>query len=228
MTPEELKSLIEKVTSTKSEGQHLEVKAAHEGTPERLYDTLSSFSNQDDGGILLFGVDECQNFLPVGVQDPHKLQKRVVEQCDQMEPKVRPVFTQWEDGGRIFVSAEIAGLDVTKRPCFYAAKGRIKGGFIRAGDTDKLMTEYEVYSYEAFRKKSYDELRLVERADEKALDQTLLQTYLLRLKQNRPNLSRLDDKAIWGLMGLMKQDQPSLAALMLFGVYPQVFFLNCL
>lgn len=35
-----------------------------------------------------------------------------------------------------------------------------------SGDSDRLMTEYEVYSYEAFKKKIQDELRTTERAEQ--------------------------------------------------------------
>ena len=36
---------------------------------------------------------------------------------------------------------------------FLSWKGKSKGSFIRVGDSDEPMTEYEVYSYEAYRKK---------------------------------------------------------------------------
>ncbi|MGM9948199.1 RNA-binding domain-containing protein [Floccifex sp.] len=52
-----------------------EVKKAHDGTLKHLYDTLSSFSNQDEGGIIVFGLDETQGFKPVGVYDLQDLQK---------------------------------------------------------------------------------------------------------------------------------------------------------
>ncbi|MEA4859259.1 hypothetical protein SDC9_94644 [bioreactor metagenome] len=49
MTTDELKAIINDVTSRRMEGQTLEIKAVHDGNPKRLYDTLSSFSNQDEG-----------------------------------------------------------------------------------------------------------------------------------------------------------------------------------
>lgn len=61
--------------------------------PKRLYDTLSGFSNQDEGGIIVFGLDETQGFKPVGVYDLQDLQKKVTEQCNQMNPEGRAVFT---------------------------------------------------------------------------------------------------------------------------------------
>ena len=80
----ELDDLIKQIIKTKAESQTVEVKAAHGGTPKRLYDTLSSFSNQDGGGIIVFGLDEAQDFKPVGVYELQDLQKKVTEQCNQM------------------------------------------------------------------------------------------------------------------------------------------------
>lgn len=70
----ELEDLIRQIQSSKAEGQNLEVKAAREGCPSRLYDTLSAFSNQDGGGVLVFGLDESAGFGVVGVYDPQDLQ----------------------------------------------------------------------------------------------------------------------------------------------------------
>ena len=88
MTPEDLKSLVATVCKTKTETQELEIKSARGGCPKKLFDTLSSFSNQDSGGIILFGVDEESDFQAVGVYDAHDLQKQVTEQCNQMTPVV--------------------------------------------------------------------------------------------------------------------------------------------
>lgn len=224
MTSVELQDLLIQVQRLKTETQSLEMKTAAEGYPTGLYDTLSSFSNQDDGGIILFGVDEKNGFEEVGVYDAQDLQKHVVEQCNQMEPKVRPLFTVLEKDGKIFVSAEIPGLDIVERPCFYSGRGRLKGSYVRVGDADEHMTEYEIYSYEAFRKKHQDDIRPVERATMRSLDAAAVGDYLLKLKLDRPHLAQLDDQQIMELMGLTRDGIPTVAALMLFGAYPQAYF----
>ena len=61
MTVEELKEQLKIVQQLKCETQNLELKTAEKGCPKRLYDTLSSFSNQDEGGIIIFGVDESKD-----------------------------------------------------------------------------------------------------------------------------------------------------------------------
>ncbi len=224
MTREELLEKLEQIQVDRCETRTLELKAAKQGCPKRLYDILSSFSNQTEGGTIIFGVDECDDFGECGVYDPQDLQKKIGEQCQQMEPVLRPVLTVAEKDGKFFVAAEIPGLDIADRPCFYRGKGRLQGAFVRVGDSDEPMTEYEVYSYEAFRKKYQDEARPVERASWSAIDDVLLRNYLDRLKRSKPNLSALSYEEICELLSLTRGGELTLCAVMLFGKYPQAYF----
>ena len=164
MQAEELLSLVTEIKRQKTERQTIELKAANKGCPSRLYDTLSSFSNQDSGGIIIFGIDETSDYEIVGVYDPQDLQKQVTNQCKQMEPAVRALFTICEINEKIVVAAEIPGVDISERPVFYKGVGRIRGSYVRVGEADKPMSEYEVYSYDAFRKRTRDDLRIVDGA----------------------------------------------------------------
>lgn len=224
MTESDLLDLIEKVQHLSAETQFIELKKASGGCPKRLYDSLSAFSNQDDGGIILFGIDEMDRFNISGVYDPHDLQQRVNEQCKQMIPVIRPVFTIVSIEGKFVVSAEIPSIDISERPCYYGGVGRIKGSYIRIGDSDELMSEYEIYSFEAFRKKYEDDVRLTDQAETKTLDMTLLNTYLNTIKEKNPKLSRLEDKDIYRFLNMIVDAKPTLACTLLFSIYPQMFY----
>lgn len=225
MQAETLKKLIDDVISKKSESQTIEIKSAEHGCPTRLFDTLSSFSNQDDGGVIIFGIDEKENFGIRGVYDAQDLQKKVTEQCKQMEPAVRALFTLCEIDGKILVSAEIPGVDVSERPVFYKGVGRIKGSYIRVGESDEPMSEYEIYSYEAFRKRIRDDIRKVEGAKVQLFDEKRIEEYLSRVKNERRNLAEnVSDGEILELMGVTRDGVPTLAGLMTFSMYPQTYF----
>lgn len=224
MIEDELHELIEKVRRRGCEWQTTEVKAAHRGCPERLYDTISAFSNQNDGGVMLFGLDERNQFEKVGVYDAQTLQKKVMEYCEQMTPVVRPVFTVWDEEGKVFVSAEIPPLDVAERPCFRTAQGRLKGSYKRVGDADKPMTEYEVYSYEAFRKRYRDDIRPAKGVTPDMLNQDLLGIYQARMRNERPNLARVTEQQQYELNGVTQGGKITLAAVLLFGLFPQAFY----
>ncbi len=224
MLPTELAELVKEVIHHKCERQNIELKRAGKGTPEKLYDTLSSFSNQSGGGIILFGIDEKNNYEITGVYDAQDLQTKVASQALQMEPVVRPVFTVAEIEGRIIVSAEIAECDIFDKPCFYKGAGRLRGSYIRVGDADMPMTEYEIYSYEVFKRKIQDELRAVERADMDSFDKNALAEYFIRLRRVKPNLANLPDEKILQLQGITDHGKPTVAGIMMLGEYPQAYF----
>lgn len=140
-----------------------------------------------------------------------------------MTPVVRPLFTVADLEGKIVVSAEIAECDLFAKPCFYKSAGRVRGSYIRVGDADLPMTEYEIYSNESFRKKQNDELRSAERASFEMLDSTSLNTYKTNLRRVKQNLAGLDDYQIYRLQGIINNDDLTLAGLMLLGIYPQAF-----
>ena len=101
MVEQELHALIQQIQTRGCEEQTTEVKAARGGCPGKLYDTISSFSNQNSGGTFVFGLDETDNFKKVGVYDAQDLQKKVMEYCEQMTPIVRPVFTVCDEDGLV-------------------------------------------------------------------------------------------------------------------------------
>ena len=111
MTTEIFLEKLNEIQKLKCETQTLELKSAGVDCPKRLYDTLSSFSNQDDGGIIIFGIDEKNDYRESGVYDAQDLQKKINEQCLQMEPVVRPLLTVVEKNQKSFVAAEIPGID---------------------------------------------------------------------------------------------------------------------
>ena len=224
MTNDELLKKLEFIKKYRCESQILELKSAELGCPTRLYDTLSSFSNQDEGGIIIFGVDEKQNYREVGVYDPQDIQKKINEQCLQMEPVIRPLITVVEKDNKFFVAAEIPALDLADRPCYYKGKGRLRGAYTRIGDSDEPMTEYEVYSYEAYRKKYEDDVREIPRATMDVLDTNALAKYLFDLKAGKPNLGKLEDGNIYELMSITRNGMLTLSAVLLFGLYPQAYF----
>ncbi len=224
MREEELISLVRKVQQRKTEFQTIELKAAEKGFPKRIYDTLSSFSNQDEGGTIIFGVSEKDRYDAVGVYSLEDAQKKAMEACGQMEPSVRAVFTSTEVDGRPVLSAEIPAVEYYNRPVFYKGAGRLKGSYVRVGDADEPMSEYEVYSYEAFRRRIHDEIRPVPEARIELFDQEKLKQYLEAVKNERKNLSELPDREILELMGVIVHGTPTLAAVFAFAKYPQAWF----
>ena len=225
MQEETLRQLISDIERQKTEKQTLELKAAQYGFPHKIYDTISSFSNQDDGGIIIFGISESDDYSVTGVYDAKDVQKRLMESCAQMSPVVRPILTVCEVNGKFVVSAEIPGVEITQRPVYYPGVGKVKGSYIRVGDADKPMTPFEVYSYEAFKKRIQDDVRTVDQAKLRLFDQKRIEEYLRAVKRERSNLAKnVSDEDILELMGVTVDGRPTLAGLMVFSQYPQTYF----
>lgn len=224
MLSEELLVLIKKIQEIKAESQTVEVKSAHNGCTKRLYDTLSSFSNQDGGGIIVFGLDEKQGFEAVGVYDLQDLQKSVTEQCNQMEPAVRGVFTFAEYEDKNICALEVPSVELVERPCYYKGAGKVKGSYIRVGDADLPMTDYEIYSYESYKKHVHDDEREVERIDLSYMDREILDKYIVEKKQAKPKFSKLNEEQIYEMLNIKRDERFTLAAVMNFALYPQGVF----
>ncbi len=224
MTEKDLIELIDTIKRQKCEKKYVETKKALGGTTKKLYDTFSSFSNQNNGGIIVFGIDEKAGYEVTGVYDAQDLQAQVKNAAEQMEPVIRPYFTVAEYEGKVVVSAEIPECEPENKPCFYKPAGRLRGSYVRVGDADMPMTEYEIYSYEVYKKKIRDELRQVERAEKDDFSNDKLHLFFAKLRTQKPQLANQSEQRILQLQGLTDHDKPTIAGLMLVGDYPQAFF----
>lgn len=148
MTREELQQLITEVQQSQCELADIEVKSAHGGTPQRLYEPLSAFANRTEGGVILFGLDENRNFEIVGVGNAHRLQEEISHLVrTDMEPQIHPEFPVELFDGKTVVALEVSPVPADKRPCHYKNTGLQKGSYIRVGNTNRSMTDYEVFGY---------------------------------------------------------------------------------
>ncbi len=223
MLESELIEMVNNILLIRSESNRIEIKSAQNGCP-KLRDTLSAFANQVGGGVIVFGIDEDNDYSICGVYNASDLIKKVEGQCQEMTPILRPLFTTACINDKTVVSAEIQEIDNADKPCFYSGVGRLKGSYVRSGDADRQMTEYEVYSYEAFKKKIQDELRVSERADIKDIETKTFAMFINTVRVKKLNLSELPVEELCRLQGFTDNGKPTLAGVMLFSNYPQAFF----
>ena len=230
MTQEELLELISEVQIHQSELDDIEVKSANKGTPQRLYEPISAFANSTSGGVILFGLDEERNYEIVGVGDSQRLQEEVSQLASvEMAPALRPSFTVVEIEGKAVVAVEIPGLPAEQKPCFYKHAGMHKGAYIRVGNTNRQMTDYEIFGYVSARTQPTFDEEPVKDASIDDLNKERLQDYIIRLKKSRPQASYLDKsfEQVLAQLRIVKDVNgrltPTLAGLLMFGDYPQAF-----
>lgn len=225
MTEKEVIDAIEYMQKYQTETDKVEAKAAEKGCPQKCYDTISAFANKC-GGIIIFGINEHNNFIEQDVYDVNDLQKQITSLCTtSFEPKIRPEFLAITYNGKKLLAVKINEIPQKKKPCYYKNVGIKKGSYIRIGDSDEPMTDYEIYSLQSYTDGIEEDLRPVKRAEFEDLNQEKIVNYLTNIKKDKPNLSKFSDEKILKLNGIIENStekiRPTLAGMMVFGEYPQ-------
>ena len=225
MQEQEVIEAIKYMQNYQTETEKLEAKTAKGEFPKKCYDTISSFSNTS-GGIIIFGINENNNFIEQDVYDVNDLQKQVTALCSTaMEPKIRPEFLPITYNGKKLLAVKIEELPQIQKPCYYKSLGIQKGSFTRVGDSDEHMTEYEIYSLESYKSNVQEDLRPIPRANLEDFKQDKLKKYIEKMKIKKPNFANFSDEKILALSGIIdsKTGEPTLAGTLLFAEWPQAY-----
>ena len=225
MNKKEIIEAIKYMQEYQTETDRIEAKTAEKGCPQKCYDTISAFANKR-GGIIIFGLNDHNIFIEQDVYDVNDLQKQITALCTtSLEPKIRPEFLAVTYNNKKLLAVKINELPQKKKPCYYKNVGINKGSYIRIGDSDEHMTDYEIYSLQSYTDGIEEDLRPIKRAEFEDLNQEKIQLYIEEIKKKKPNLSKFSDEKILKLNGIIENStgeiHPTLAGMMVFGEYPQ-------
>lgn len=102
-----------------------------------------------------------------------------------------------------------------------------KGSYIRIGDSDEHMTEYEIYCLNSYKDGVQEDKRPIKIATIDDLDKEKINAFLEKAKKDKPNFSKFSNEKILKLCGIIENSTgkiyPTLSGMMLFGEYPQGF-----
>ncbi|MBO5474919.1 MAG: putative DNA binding domain-containing protein [Bacilli bacterium] len=228
MQKSEVIEAIKYMQKYKTETNKLEAKTALGGFPKKCYDTISSFSNKF-GGLIIFGVNEENNFAVEGVYNVNDLQKQISSLCsDSMIPSVRADILPMEYDGKNIVAVKIDEIAQNKKPCYYKSSGLKNGSYTRIGDKDDHMTDYEIYALESYNDHIFEDTRPTKRASLDDLNKDSISEYVNKIKTEKPNFAKNDFDKCLKLCGITDTNNdivyPTLAGTMIFGEYPQSFY----
>ena len=125
---------------------------------------------------------------------------------------------------------EIDEIPPAQKPCFYKHAGLPKGAYLRVGNTNRQMTDYEVFGYLSGRGQPVFDEEIVPDASMDDLDAHLIEDYLETLRRVRPKAGFLKGtrEAVAKRLRIIGKDEdilrPTMAGLLMFGKYPQEFF----
>lgn len=230
MQPDELSNVIGLMRAAGTDIQYFEVKAAKEGLPKSLVDTLSAFAN-GSGGTVILGLSEAEGFAPVQGFDAKRMQDAFANLCaTKLEPPVRPDIEIVPFEGAMLLVAYIPELMPVDKPCYVKDRGRYQGSFIRTGDGDHKLSAYEIDRLMEERRQPRFDVEAVPEATVADLDEDLVSALLRRERDKHGEVFRkLDDMQALVNLGALREDsdgilRPTLAGLMTLGIYPQKHF----
>lgn len=231
MNRSELEQLLLELNQRRSEFEDIEAKAAKGGTPQGIHETLSAFANRSGGGTILFGIDD-KTLTPIGIGNPDQLQKDLAAKASEMEPPLRLKMYPHQLGDKLVLVVQVPEVDAEQKPCYYKPSGLPGGAYVRVGDGDRRMTDYEIYMLRNAQKTVSDDRSPVEDASIEDLDLELVNRYLEKLRRAKPHARHLQGskEKVLRTLGVLARDfgrdVPTLAGLLTFGRYPQQFYPN--
>lgn len=229
MDSDDLTRVIATLRDLGTDTSTIEAKRAKGGLPTKLWETLSAFSNAH-GGVLLLGVDEKAGFVASGVDEPGKLESAVAALCsNKMVPPIRPFIQTHELDGEMVVVVEVPPMGIGQKPCYYRGLGCYGGSFIRVGDNDRKLTDYEINLLIANRGQPRDDELPVGEATRDDLDEERVRRFVAeeRRQHARAFEGKSDEQVLRMMRVLVNHEAgliPSLAGLLALGSYPQQFF----
>jgi ATP-dependent DNA helicase RecG len=231
MNAQDALELIQAIQKGEFEDARLEVKRAQKGLPTHLYETISAFANQSEGGVIVLGIDEAHRFTLTGVENVQVVLTELTDLVSKMEPPLSLDIQVIDIDHKLIITAEVPECDFQYRPCYYKPAGMQSGSFLRVGNQSRRMTHYEIYTFMVGRGQPVFDRELAEIASLSDLDDKQIQTYLERIQKTRSNIwsrLRLGDKDLTGqllaldVLGQKNEEiHPTLAGLLVFGTWPQ-------
>ncbi|MFL5542439.1 MAG: ATP-binding protein [Longimicrobiaceae bacterium] len=229
MNTAELQTIIRSLQEFRTDLLHVEAKRAESELPRKLWETLSAFSNTPGGGVLILGLDEAAGFALTGVRNPKKMMQDLASLCGEMEPPVRALIEPHRVEGATLMVAEIPEAELGQKPVYYRGAGLTNGAFIRVGDGDRKLSQYEVQVMLASRGQPREDEAPVPEAAAGDFDRELVAGLLERLRGMARSVfhERSDEAVLRTLKAVVRHGEawvPSVGGLLALGAYPQQFF----
>lgn len=150
ITESELLKIVAAAIDSNTETEKVEFKDARQGVPRELWRPISSFSNSPGGGLIVFGVAQQTGGTTkiVGGLDLATLQERVVSYLrEKMKYHGDYSLRVFELDGQKLLTLLLCETPRESKPCYYQDLGMPRGACIRAGNTNRSITEEELRSF---------------------------------------------------------------------------------
>lgn len=228
---QDLVPIVARLREQHTDDEYVEVKACAQEITKKLWESVSSFANTD-GGLILLGLDEGDNFRPVKRFAIDKVLDQFVTGIGDGDPNGARIANppsyhvhrfSFEESPVLAV--EIEELEADKKPCYIAGRGVVGGSYKRVDDKDVKLSPAEVYSLTNYLTPSRADRRVIESATVSDLSPELVNDLIENQKDSRALRGTTTIEQKIARLSIINGDgSVSLAGLLACGSYPQQFF----
>lgn len=218
--PEDVRALLARLRERGGDSTDVEVKLGVGGVP-RVGETLCAFGNMPNGGTLIIGLDEANDFESVGVADPAAMAAGIAAQArTAVVPPVQVDFDEARVDGVVLLVATVAPLPLSSRPCRYQGNA-----YLRQADGDYAMSEQEVQQILAQRDRPRHDAAVVPETTTADLHTGLVEEFIGNARSANRFLRDLTDEEVLRRTRVLSPHGPELTigGLYALGAYPQQF-----
>lgn len=215
------------------ENIHFEAKEARKGIPRDTWDTYSAFANTD-GGILVFGLKECEKGL-------------VVEGVSDVDGKIRNIWNTLNNreyisvnllsnndiramncDGRNLIIMNVPRADRKDRPVY--THNNPRNAFRRNVEGDYKCTMDEIAAMMADSSRNPMDLSVVKTSMMEDLSRKTIESYRNNYRVIKPESewNQLNDESFLRILGAASYDgnvlRPTIAGLLMFGIAYTISF----
>ena len=229
-TDSELTSAVKRMRMAGTDLAEFELKSAAGGFPKSTTESISAFANTL-GGTIIFGIAEKDGFKAVDI-DARSIQASLAQAArDLVEPPQAVDIRVLNYEEKPVVVANVPEAPIREKPCYVRKLGLMAGSFIRTGDGDHKMSQYEIDRFmENQSRVARNDAEPVFEASVEDLDKDLLAGWLARVRETSfGRATAMSDEELMANRRVVAMDaegtaHPTLAGLLAMGTYPQAFF----
>ena len=226
ITDNELDKIVKEAINSNSETSGVEFKDCRDGLYKQLWKPITAFSNSPGGGIIILGIEDnpkTHKKSIVGKLDLESLQHNITSLIETQ------IMNKAEYEVRVFNSTDVKLLAIIikeipkqNKPCYYADLGMDKGACVRAGNTNRQITEEELRSFLRYTPAYNYDKKAITDAVQSNLDKVKIDAFLAKNAEKKGRTFQgTDTSSVLKNIGITveydNETYPTVAGLMIFG-----------
>lgn len=233
ITDDDLRKIVLDVINSSTETQGVELKDCRDGLYKQLWKPITAFSNSPGGGIIILGIEDNSSTHKksiIGGLNLEQLQHNIVSLFEhEIINKADYELRVFDCDNKKLLAIIIQEIPKENKPCYFSELGMDKGACVRAGNTNRHITEEELRSFLRYTPAYNYDRRIVSETNLENLNKDKIKSFLSKsaARKGRDFGNISNDSVLKNIGILAEYDNvlsPTVAGMMIFSkTLPQDF-----